>query len=65
MGNTTTIRITTETHAELQSLARREHTTVADVVARAAAALRQDEFGRDLAEPLTVEEVAWLDADAG
>jgi hypothetical protein len=65
MTDTTTIRISRATHDELKQLASDRHQTVAETVARAVRLLRQDRIGRDLAEPLTDEEVDWLDADAG
>lgn len=65
MGNTTTIRISRATHDELQEVAARHRMTIADTVAQALRALRQDDIGRDLSAPLTPDEAAWLDADAG
>ncbi len=65
MTDTTTIRISRATHEELRQLAADRHQTVADTVSRAVRLLQQDDIGRQLAEPLTDEEVAWLDADAG
>lgn len=65
MSDTTTIRISRDTHDELSHLARDRHQTIAETVSRAVRLLRQDEIGRELASPLTDEELAWLDADAG
>ncbi|MEE6282023.1 hypothetical protein [Georgenia sunbinii] len=65
MTETTTIRISRATRDELRELAERRQLTVAETVSRAVRLLRQDEIGRDLAVPLTGEEVSWLDADAG
>lgn len=65
MSDTTTIRISRDTHEELSHLARDRNQTVAETVSRAVRLLRQDEIGRALASPLTDEELAWLDADAG
>jgi len=65
MSDTTTIRISRATHGELSRLAHDRQQTVADTVARAVRLLRQDEIGRELASPLTEDEVAWLDADGG
>lgn len=65
MTDTTTIRISRATRDELNRLARDRHQTVAETVSRAVRLLRQDEIGRELASPLTEEEVRWLDADAG
>lgn len=65
MVDTTTIRISRDTHDELSSLARDRQQTVAETVSRAVRLLRQDEMGRELATPLTDDELSWLDADAG
>jgi predicted transcriptional regulator len=65
MPETTTIRISRATHDELRQLAKQRQQTVADTVSRAIRLLRQDDIGRDLGAPLTDEETAWLDADAG
>lgn len=65
MTDTTTIRVSRETHDELRRIATEHHRTVADTVSRAVRLLRQDEMGRELASPLTDEDVSWLDADAG
>ena len=65
MADTTTIRISRSTHEEIKQLARGRHRTVAETVSRAVRLLRQDEIGRDLAAPLTDEELSWLDAEAG
>jgi predicted transcriptional regulator len=65
MSDTTTIRISRDTHEKLSRLARGRHQTVAETVSRAVRLLQQDEIGRDLAAALTNEEMVWLDADAG
>lgn len=65
MPDTTTIRISRATHDQVSRLAKDHHQTIADTVSRAIRLLRQDDIGRELASPLTEEEVAWLDADAG
>ena len=65
MAETTTIRISRETHARVTRLAAERHETIDETVSRAIRALRQDALGRDLARELTPEETAWLDADAG
>ena len=65
MAETTTIRVTRETHARVAKLAAQRHETIDQTVARALRVLRQDVMGRDLAIPLTDDETAWLDADAG
>lgn len=65
MGETTTIRISRDTHARVTRLAAERHETIDETVSRAIRALRQDAMARDLAEALTDDETAWLDADAG
>ncbi|MHA7245801.1 hypothetical protein [Arthrobacter tecti] len=65
MSDTTTIRVSRTTHDELLRLANERHQTVANTVARAVRLLHQDEIGHDLAAPLTDDETAWLDAEAG
>jgi len=65
MGETTTIRISRETHASVTRLATERHETIDETVSRAIRALRQDTMARDLASELTDDEIAWLDADAG
>lgn len=65
MGETTTIRISRDTHARVTRLAAQRHETIDQTVSKAIRALRQDAMARDLAAALTDEETAWLDADAG
>lgn len=65
MAETTTIRISRETHARVTRLAAERHETIDATVSQAIRALRQDAMGRDLATELNDEEAAWLDADAG
>lgn len=65
MGDTTTIRISRDTHARVTRLAAERHETIDETVSRAIRALRQDAIALDLAVELTDEETAWLDADAG
>ncbi|NYE00454.1 putative transcriptional regulator [Kineosphaera limosa] len=65
MADTTTIRISRDTHARVTRLAAERHETIDETVSRAIRALRQDAMGADLAADLTDDEVAWLDADAG
>ncbi|SDI97059.1 hypothetical protein SAMN04488693_1392 [Arthrobacter subterraneus] len=65
MSDTTTVRVSRTTHQELLQLAKERHQTVADTVSQAVRLLHQDGIGKDLATPLTAEETAWLDADAG
>lgn len=65
MADTTTIRVSRETHARVTKLAAERHQTIDQTVAVALRLLRQDAMGRDMAVPLTDDETAWLDADAG
>jgi predicted transcriptional regulator len=65
MAETTTIRISRDTHARVTRLAAERHETIDETVRSARRALRHDAMGRDLAEDLTEDETAWLDADAG
>ena len=65
MAETTTIRISRDTHARVTRLAAARHETIDETVNSAIRALRQDALGRDLADELTTDETAWLDADAG
>ena len=65
MADTTTIRISRETHARVTRLAAQRHETIDQTVARALRVLRHDSMGRDLSIPLTDDETTWLDADAG
>ena len=64
MADSTTIRISRETHARVTRLAAERHETIDQTVRNALRALRQDAMARDLADDLTGEETAWLDADA-
>lgn len=65
MGDTTTIRISRDTHDELRRLATDRQQTVAQTVSRAVRLLQQDDIGRDFSAALTDEEESWLDAEAG
>ncbi len=65
MAETTTIRISRDTHARVTRLAAERHETIDETVSKAIRALRQDSMARDLTGNLTDEETAWLDADAG
>ncbi|HOA59538.1 MAG TPA: hypothetical protein PKI09_16270, partial [Dermatophilaceae bacterium] len=65
MADSTTIRISRDTHARVTRLAAQRHETIDETVRSAIRALRQDAMARDLAAGLTEEETAWLDADAG
>ncbi|MBK8756038.1 MAG: hypothetical protein IPM08_02725 [Actinomycetales bacterium] len=64
MSDSTTIRISRDTHARVTRLAAERHETIDQTVRNALRALRQDAMARDLADDLTGEETAWLDADA-
>jgi Arc/MetJ-type ribon-helix-helix transcriptional regulator len=65
MAETTTIRVSRDTHARVTRLAAERHESIDETVRSALRALRQDAMGRDLAEELTEDETTWLDADAG
>lgn len=65
MADTTTIRISRDTHARVTRLAAERHETIDETVSRALRALRQDAMSQDLAAELTEDEKLWLDADAG
>ena len=65
MADSTTIQFSSETHARVTRLAAQRHETIDETVRSAIRALRQDAMARDLADGLTEEETAWLDADAG
>lgn len=65
MSETTTIRISRSTHAQVTKLAAARHETIDVTVSNALRALRQDAMARDLTTQLSDEETAWLDADAG
>ncbi len=65
MAETTTIRISRDTHERVTRLAAERHETIDETVSRAIRALRQDAMARDLGVELTEDEVTWLDADAG
>ena len=65
MSDTTTIRISRDTHARVTRLAAERHETMDQTVRKAIRALRQDAMARDLESDLSDEETAWLDADAG
>ena len=64
-AETTTIRISRDTHARVTRLAAERHETIDETVSKAIRALRQDAMARDLAVKLNDEEIVWLDADAG
>jgi hypothetical protein len=61
----TSIRIDGATHADIKRLASELGRSVGETVALAVRRLRQEILGKELAEPLTDEESAWLDAELG
>ena len=65
MAETTTIRVSRQTHARVTRLAADRNETIDETVSQAIRALRQDSMARDLTAELTDDETAWLDADAG
>lgn len=65
MSQTTTIRVSRDTHARVARLAAERHETMDETVSRAIRALRQDTMAQDLRAELTDDEAAWLDAYAG
>ena len=65
MSDTTTIRVSRQTHGRITRLAQQRHETIDQTVDRALRALRQLSMGRDLSDKLTDEEKTWLDAELG
>jgi len=65
MAETTTIRVSRDTHAQVVRVAAERQETLDETISRAVRALRQDAMAQDLAAELTEDETAWLDADAG
>lgn len=65
MSDTTTIRISRQTHARITRLAQQRHETIDQTVDRALRALRQLSMGRELNDNLTDEEETWLGAELG
>ena len=65
MSETTTIRISRATHAQVTRLAAARHEKIDETVSKAIRTLRQDAMAQDLRVKLTEDETAWLDADAG
>lgn len=65
MNETTTIRVSRQTHSRVTRLAQQRHETVDQTVNHALRALRQLSMGRELNADLTDEERIWLDADLG
>jgi hypothetical protein len=65
MRDTTTVRITRQTHEAIRRLASQHNATIADIVARAVRLLRQDQMGIDLSRDLADDDTEWLDGDLG
>ena len=65
VAETTTIRISRDTHARVTRLAAERRETIDETVSNAIRALCQDVMARHLAAELTGDETAWLDADGG
>ncbi|WP_296136817.1 hypothetical protein [uncultured Tessaracoccus sp.] len=65
MRDTTTIRVSRQTHSRITRLAQQRHETIDQTVDRALRALRQLSMGQELSAKLTDEEETWLDADLG
>jgi len=61
----TSVRIDVATHERLRSRAGELGKTVGETVAFAVGRLIQEKMGRELAAPLTGQELEWLDADLG
>lgn len=65
MRETTTIRVSRQTHGRVTRLAQQRDESVDQTVDRALRALRQLSMGRELSRELTGDERAWLDAELG
>lgn len=63
MIDTTTIRVSRQTHNRLSRLAQRRHESIDQTVDRALRALRQVSMGYELNPELTDDERGWLDAE--
>jgi hypothetical protein len=59
------LRVSERTHEGFKREAERRGETIDSVATAALRALRQQEMGRQLAEPLSDDEQSWLDADLG
>ena len=59
------LRVSERTHAGFKREAERRGETIDSVAAAALRALRQEEMGRQLAEPLRDDEESWVDAELG
>ena len=58
MGDTTTIRVSRQTHGRITRLAQQRNETIDQTVDRALRALRQLSMGRELSDKLTDEDKA-------
>lgn len=65
MSETTTIRVSRQTHGRITRLAQQRQESIDQTVSRALRALRQLTMGRELNTELTEEEKVWLDAELG
>lgn len=65
VSETTTIRVSRQTHGRVTRLAEQRHESIDKTVAQALRALQQISMGRELNDDLTDEERAWLDAELG
>lgn len=65
MSDTTTIRISRDTHAQVTRLAAERQETIDETVRSAIRALRQDAMAQDLRAEISDDETAWLDAEVG
>jgi len=59
----TSVRVSGDTHAALKQLAAELGMTVGDTVDLAVRRLTQNQMGRELTAPLDEEETRWLEAD--
>lgn len=65
MSESTTIRVSRQTHGRITRLAQQRHETIDQTVDRALRALRQLSMGREMGDELTDEEKTWLNAELG
>ncbi len=65
MSETTTIRVSRQTHSRITRLAKQNNESVDQTVDRALRALRQLSIGRDLNAHLDSDEKAWLSTELG
>jgi len=61
----TSVRIDSATHEQLERLAAELHTTMGNAVALTVRTFRQGRIGGQLSEPLRNDETDWLDASLG